>query len=222
MWDRGGNPKLFIIRLQTKQEETVTTSPLSTKQPSSITSHPVYNKKRQLKDIMKTELLYGRSPQEISEIWTGYHKSKEGFLAAVAPSQMYETIMQRAQHFPVFLYPLPRSGGYEFFVAEFHGSECYFTQLINYQTRKQDAPPCLCVIHFEDFKEEGLVLMRGEYDHAILNPLEVQCLLNQMQLYYGTEDKEKIRLMESFHRNPDGFRHMDLISEVEHSFTALK
>jgi ATP synthase mitochondrial F1 complex assembly factor 1 len=182
----------------------------------------VYNKQRQLKDVMKTDLLDGRSAKEIAEIWTSYHKGKEGHISGVVPAAMYDSIVERANQFPIFLYPLPRAGGYEFFVAEFQARECYFTQLISYQTRQADSPPCLSVIHFEDCKKDGIVLMRGEFDHKILNPAEVQCLLNQMQLYYGTEDKEKKRLLESFNKHPDTFKHMDLISEVEHSFAALK
>ncbi|GAV06842.1 hypothetical protein RvY_16763 [Ramazzottius varieornatus] len=183
---------------------------------------PVYNKQRQLKDMMKTELLDGKSIEEVAEIWTAYHKGKEGSVAAVVPTKMYETIVQRAAQYPIFLYPLPRDGGYEFFVTGFQGRECFFTQLASFQMRQADSPPCLSVIHFEDYKEKGIVLMRGEYDHKILNPLEVQCLLNQMQLYYGTADQEKIKLVDTFNKNPSSFSYTDLISEVEHSFASLK
>ena len=34
-----------------------------------------------------------------------------------------------------FLYPLPRGGGYEFFVQQFDGNQIHFTQLIQLQVR---------------------------------------------------------------------------------------
>ncbi|OQV19680.1 putative ATP synthase mitochondrial F1 complex assembly factor 1 [Hypsibius exemplaris] len=183
---------------------------------------PVYNKQRQLSDVMKVDLLAGRPVQEVAELWAAYHKLRDGFVAAIVPTAMYDTITARSNRFPVFLYPLPRSGGYEFFVAEFQGRECFFTQLAQYQTRQADSPPCLSVIHFEEFRSDGAVLMRGEYDEKVLNAAEVQCLLNQMQLYYGTEDAAKIRLVEAFNHSPATFQHTDLIAEVEHSFASLK
>ena len=86
---------------------------------STVDSRPVYNKQRQLKDVMKVELLEGRPVKEIAELWAAYHKLREQYVAGVVPAKMYDTITARASLFPVFIYPLPRTGGYEFFVAEF-------------------------------------------------------------------------------------------------------
>lgn len=57
--------------------------------------------------------------------------------------------------------------------------------------------------------------MRGEFDKNVLNVQEAQCLANQLQLYYGRNDPQKIKLLDQFTKKPDEFKHMDLIKEIE-------
>lgn len=45
--------------------------------------------------------------------------------------------------------------------------------------------------------------------------LEAQCLANQLQLFYGENNEKRNKLMERFTFQPDGFKHMDLITEIE-------
>ena len=45
--------------------------------------------------------------------------------------------------------------------------------------------------------------------------LEAQFLANQVQIYYGGDDEEKLSLLETFTHNPEAFKHMDLISQIE-------
>ncbi|GIY79437.1 hypothetical protein CEXT_739061 [Caerostris extrusa] len=50
-------------------------------------------------------------------------------------------------------------------------------------------------IFFTELQEgKGIVLMRGEYDDKTLKAHEAQCLTNQLQLYYGGSDNEKLLL----------------------------
>ena len=65
---------------------------------------------------------------------------------------------------------MPRTGGYEFIVVQFEGTEAaHFTTLLNYQAHKELAPECLTIIYYTDLMEEkGIVLMRGEYDKNVL------------------------------------------------------
>lgn len=57
--------------------------------------------------------------------------------------------------------------------------------------------------------------MRGEYDKNVLDSKEAQCLANQFQLYYNQEDPEKLEILKIFTKEPDKFKHMDLIKQIE-------
>lgn len=81
---------------------------------------------------------------------------------------------------------------------------------------KENAPECLNVVHYTEFSDElGTVLMRGEYDTKVINAQEAQCLANQLQLYYAQHNESKINLLKRFTREPDSFKHMDVIKELE-------
>lgn len=57
--------------------------------------------------------------------------------------------------------------------------------------------------------------MRGEFDKNVINAQEAQCLLNQLQLYYSQNIKSKLDLLKKFTHEPDNFKHMDMIKELE-------
>lgn len=57
--------------------------------------------------------------------------------------------------------------------------------------------------------------MRGEYDSKVINIREAQCLANQLQLYYTQNNESKLKLLETFTKNPEAFKHMDIIHELE-------
>lgn len=57
--------------------------------------------------------------------------------------------------------------------------------------------------------------MRGEFDKDVIDAKEAQCLANQLQLYYGQNNENKLNLLEKFVKKPDEFKHMDLIAELE-------
>lgn len=57
--------------------------------------------------------------------------------------------------------------------------------------------------------------MRGEYDSKVINIREAQCLANQLQLYYTQNNESKLKLLETFTKNPEVFKHMDIIHELE-------
>lgn len=46
------------------------------------------------------------------------------------------------------------------------------------------------------------------------NAMEAQCLANQVQLYYGENNENRTKLLETFTFHPQQFKHMDLVSEI--------
>lgn len=72
------------------------------------------------------------------------------------------------------------------------------------------------IVHYTEFSEiHGIVLMRGEYDANVINAQEAQCLINELQLYYSQHNESKLELLKRFTREPDTFKHMDVIKELE-------
>ena len=97
------------------------------------------------------------------------------------------------------------------------GKEAHFTTLINFQAYKENAPECLTLYHYTDLMDEGkdIVLMEGRYDSNVLTTQEAQCLANQVEMYYCNPSPEKRKLLETFTKTPDQFKHVDLVAQLE-------
>lgn len=169
---------------------------------------------KKLSDIFKVELVKDKDAKEIQEIWEEYHKNKE-VISATIPKDTYSSLQQQMQQCPTFLFPLPRSQGYEFIMCQSHGHTVHFTPLLAYQVHKENAPECLTIVHYTELADKGLILMRGEFDKNVLDGQEAQCLANQFQMYYSGKDTTKLQLLNTFTKNPDTFKHMDLIAQLE-------
>lgn len=189
---------------------------------------------KRLEDIMKLDLIEGKPVEEIKKIWLEYHRLKD-CIAAVIPTEAFDLLMSNAKKFPLFIFPVPRSQGFEFIVFQFAANTVHFTPLLCYQVsyltlspsrecltfinlrkvHKENAPECLNIVHYTEFRDQGIVLMRGEYDTKVLTPQEAQCLANQLQLYYTQNHPSKMKILETFTKNPEGFKHMDVIKELE-------
>ncbi|KAH9637110.1 hypothetical protein HF086_013926 [Spodoptera exigua] len=83
------------------------------------------------------------------------------------------------------------------------------------EVHKENAPECLTIVHYTELADKGLILMRGEFDKNVLDGQEAQCLANQFQMYYSGKDSTKLQLLNTFTKNPDTFKHMDLIAQLE-------
>lgn len=87
---------------------------------------------KKLEDIMKVELLADKTAEEITKIWLDYHKEKD-VLVATIPTETFNLLKERSQDHPLFIFPLPRSQGYEFFLLQFASNTVHFTPLLCYQ-----------------------------------------------------------------------------------------
>lgn len=169
---------------------------------------------KQLADIMKIELLDGKTAEEIKQIWLEYHKQKDCLIATI-PIDQYDLQLARGHQHPMFIVPLPRSEGFEFFLFQFAANTVHFTPLLCYQVHKENAPECLNIVYYTELRDRGLILMRAEYDKNVINAQEAQCLANQLQLYYAQHNESKLAILEKFTRRPAEFQHTDVIKELE-------
>lgn len=71
-------------------------------------------------------------------------------------------------------------------------------------------------MHYTELEEKHeIILMRAEYDANVINAQEAQCLINQFQMYYSQNVQTKLELLKRFTHEPDSFKHMDVINELE-------
>ncbi|KAJ8724704.1 hypothetical protein PYW08_016178 [Mythimna loreyi] len=219
------SPDEFMQRVEAQEkmkEETKKKkfAPVDTRQFSSVLNpkkaieEVSESKDKRLSDIFKVDLVKDKDATEIQIIWEEYHKSKE-VISATIPKDIYSCLQENVQQNPTFLFPLPRSQGYEFFMCQSYRHTVHFTPLLAYQVHKENAPECLTMTHYTELADKGLVLMRGDYDKNVLNGQEARCLANQFQLYYSGKDATKLQLLKTFTLNPDTFKHMDLIAQLE-------
>ena len=172
---------------------------------------------KKLEDILKVDQIADKCKEEIGHIWTEYFKSKQS-ISAVIPSEIYDRIYTRAESCPTFIYPLVKEQGYEFILAQFQDNQCFFTSLLNYQVHGENAPWQMNLTHYTELKDDkGIVLMLGEIDQDKMNILEAQCLAQQLQMFYATSDEERFNLVYMFNNEPNKFKYMDVVKEVEAS-----
>jgi len=168
-----------------------------------------------LDSLFKVELLVDKSADEISRIWTEYWSGKET-ISAVIKKDVFDLMAPRIKECPLFLYPLPREQGYEFYLTQFSEYHCFCTSLINYQVHGEDAPWQLCFKFYPELSEtKGIVLMASEFDGSSLSILEVQYLAQLQQLFYANPSDHRLELMRNFNYYPDSFKYMDIVKEIE-------
>lgn len=168
-----------------------------------------------LDQLIKMELLVDKSADEISKLWTEYWAGKDT-VCAVINQDIFYSMSQRMKESPMFLYPLPRDQGYEFYLAQFTDMHCFYTSLINFQVHGEEAPWQVCFKFYPELKDsKGIVLMTSEFDNSQLNILEVQYLAQLQQLFYASPTEERAELMRTFNHQPDNFKHMDVVKEIE-------
>jgi ATP synthase F1 complex assembly factor 1 len=172
-------------------------------------------KEDKLNDIMKLDLIENKSKEEIKEIWYEYHKQKD-CISGVLTKEQFMKMFELGKKYNTFLLPLPRDHGYEFIMSQFYGTKIYMTPLLWYQVHKENAPECLTMIHYTELMDsKDIVLMKGEIDIKSINVQEAQCLANELQMYYSSDNPHRLELLKTFNEQPNNFKHMDLITNLE-------
>lgn len=101
-------------------------------QPKKPLDSPKDSSDEPLDKIMKTDLIKDKDVEEIKKIWEQYHMQKD-IIAATIPSKEFDVILEQSLKYPIFIFPLPRSQGFEFIMSEFKNNTVHFTPLICYQ-----------------------------------------------------------------------------------------
>ncbi|KAJ2719422.1 hypothetical protein GGI07_005223 [Coemansia sp. Benny D115] len=170
-----------------------------------------------LDQIMKLEMLESKTAEQVGQIWTQYHSAKNNTISACIPTDAYASLLQTARKNPLFVLPLPRAEGIEFFFMQFDHHQVHFTSLIEYKTNTVNARPYLTLTHYTDLMEShGVVLMRGEVDEdGFVDAQNAQLLALQMQRFYLTGSDHMKELVRRFNHDPQQFSYEDLIAAAE-------
>ncbi|KAI8318573.1 ATP11-domain-containing protein [Martensiomyces pterosporus] len=184
---------------------------------SNLSSNNLPPNVKSLDEIMKIDLLSTKSTEEIGEIWNQYHGTKDMISAAI-PARTYKDLLKTASKNPLFVIPLPREEGVEFFFMQFDYHQVHFTSLIEYKTNTVNARPYLTLTHYTDLiDDKEVVLMRGELEgeRKLIDVQNAQYLALQMQQFYVTGGPEKRALLEKFNQQPEKFDYQELIEAAQ-------
>lgn len=100
--------------------------------PKERVSKDLIVEDKKLEAIFKLDLVAEKDASDIQCIWEEYHKNKE-VISATIPLDVYEMVHEKMKDYPTFLFPLPRSEGYEFVMCQCHGHTVHFTPLLAFQ-----------------------------------------------------------------------------------------
>ncbi|CAL8133659.1 unnamed protein product [Orchesella dallaii] len=180
------------------------------------TAEKISKKPRSLNDVMRVDSLVNLDRQDVVNLWQEFHRHKEGLLGAVMSGVVYDKMKTLASVHKLFVMPLPRQDGYEFFFMQFDDNTFHFTPLILYQTHQESAPVAVRLINYTDLKSgKDLVLLRGEYDPKCMKAEDAHFLAVQTNFYYGETNESRLALLEKFSKEPHLFDHMSLIDELK-------
>lgn len=206
-------------------EQTITKPSGQSKDVKPISS------RKALGDIVHLDKLKDLSPQEIEELWRAHHSSQKDTIYSVLKSSEYDLIYENAMKYPIFILPLPKSTavddetrksstgqqeGYQMFLSRFAQHTFYLTPLAQFQQLQDAAVPSFVINHFPELSSsKQIVLLNGTFDSGLLNVIEVQCLANQIKLFYCTDDPARLLLLHKINCEPTKFDHMEVIEQLE-------
>jgi len=172
--------------------------------------------------LMRTDLLADLPTDDVTKLWSKYWSERDT-ISAVITKDVYDAMAPRMAEFPIFLYPLPRQQGYEFYMSQFTSQHCFFTSLLNYQVNGEEAPWQVCFKMYTELVEShGVVLMACEFDGNALNLMEVQFIAQMQQLFYANPTESRLQLLTNFNHFPDSFKYMDVVKELENGGMVVK
>eukprot|EP00039_Didymoeca_costata_P028309 m.20624 g.20624 ORF g.20624 m.20624 type:complete len:282 (+) comp6903_c0_seq1:20-865(+) len=207
------------VKIQTpKKKSRLVTTPSSTKnktrgaqaRPSEPKGNPGI---KSLDDIVNLDLIKELPTEAIEELWKERHREID-CVGACIPVDVYNDLKLKAKECPMFIYPVPREEGIEFFLSQWFGHQCAFTSLLEYKVHQSEARPYLLLNHYTELAEsKGIVLMNGDVDDKI-NVADAQMLSYQLQLFY-LGGKENYQLVKDFNLNPQEFDYRKAVDRLD-------
>jgi hypothetical protein len=102
-----------------RRPSTISSPPFVTTSSLQIRSNFSYAGPRKLQDILKTELIEGKTKSEIQDLWLTYHEGKEKIHGLSLDGAKAKTVLSRAAQCPFFIHPVFRDEGHFMIVSQF-------------------------------------------------------------------------------------------------------
>lgn len=160
---------------------------------------------RKLSDVLKTDLLEGKSSAEISDLWMTYHEGKDNVHGLTIDKAKGKTILSRAAQCPFFIHPVFREEGHFMIFSQFQTPNYFLLALLeDYQMDPARAQPLLTISIFDDLAEEkDLTLVRCDIVNRGIQDDEGYKICKLLLDDY--EKEEDFRNVHTFNKKPDAF-----------------
>ncbi|EED94756.1 hypothetical protein THAPSDRAFT_261387 [Thalassiosira pseudonana CCMP1335] len=201
-----------------RRPSTISSPPFVTTSSLQIRSNFSYAGPRKLQDILKTELIEGKTKSEIQDLWLTYHEGKEKIHGLSLDGAKAKTVLSRAAQCPFFIHPVFRDEGHFMIVSQFQAPNHFLLAFLeDYQMDPSRAQPLLTVSVFDDLADsKDLALVRCDIINQGIEEDEgyklCQCLLGDYS------DEDDFRLVHLFNKKPDAFNVDEYLKEREKSW----
>mmetsp|Transcript_11241 Transcript_11241/g.14812 ORF Transcript_11241/g.14812 Transcript_11241/m.14812 type:complete len:225 (+) Transcript_11241:143-817(+) len=169
---------------------------------------------KKLEDVLKKELVEGKSATEVADLWYTYHEGKEDVVGLVLNGADGKSVLSRATKCPFFIQPIFRDDGFFNLVSQFQ-SPCHFllAYLEDYKMDPHSASPLMTFSVFDDYADsKDVTLVRCDIFNKSIQIEEgrkvVQSLLDN---YRKSEEFTSIKV---FNERPAAFDVDDHISRM--------
>lgn len=166
-----------------------------------------------MEEILKTDMVRGKSVEEVSALWTAYHEDKERtFARALSSDDAGHAVLERAARCPFLVQPVFREGGFFTLLSQFQ-DPCHFflAYLEDYRADPNRAQPLVSFSIFPELADDvGVHLMRCEVINKGIDEAEgLRVAESVLDMYAKDEEFEKVI---QFNERPAEFDVDDYIS----------
>lgn len=169
---------------------------------------------RKLDEIMKIDLIEGKSKTEISNLWMTYHENKERVHGCFLSGDEGQNILSRAHKMKFFVQPIFRETGFFVLLSQFQTpSHFLLAYLEDYKMDPNRAQPLMTFSIFNDLVEShNLSLVRCDIINKGIEDNEGRKVMQHLLDAYRTE-KEYVAV-KTFNKEPNKFDFDDFISRM--------
>jgi ATP synthase F1 complex assembly factor 1 len=169
---------------------------------------------RKLDEIVKLDLLKGKSQDEVELIWKEYHKELKNTVGTVLSGEDGFKVLSRAQECSFFVQPIFREGGFFTLVSQFQ-SPSYFllAYLEEYKSDASTSQPLIAISVYNDLAStKHITLIRGEVINKGILLEEGEKIIHQLIEAYRDDDLFYGHVR-TFNKNPSKFNYNNFLEQ---------
>jgi ATP synthase F1 complex assembly factor 1 len=121
-------------------------------------------------------------------IWNKFHDEKQFNVSKTLSGSLYGSLIQKAQHSPIFVFPVPRDNGHMMMVSQYQDKSILFAYLEDFKKDQTNSQPYFIVTFFDELiKQKGLAFVRGDIVTGF-SKQEAKILLNQFVAHHLSDE----------------------------------